>query len=100
MNTTRLYVATAATLAFALASPVSAGVDPEAEGAPAPKEVTAPVSDPAAQAKTEEMLKEEAQEFSGQPPVPSEVKTPTSDPQAQEKTEAMIEQHEQIEESD
>ena len=57
-----------------------------------PKEVKDPVSDPAKQAKTEEMLKEEAKALSGDQggEMPSEVKTPTPDAEAQAKTEKIL----------
>lgn len=62
------------------------------DGPGAPKEVKDPVSDPAKQAKTEEMLKEEAKLLSGDQggEVPSEVKTPTPGAEAQAKTEKML----------
>jgi hypothetical protein len=84
-----LILSSFAALSIALASTVFADQN---EGPSVPKEVKDPVSDPAKQAKTEEMLKEEAKALSGDQggEVPSEVKTPTPDAEAQAKTEKML----------
>ncbi len=76
-------------LAIALSSTISADQN---EGPATPKEVKDPVSDPAKQAKTEQMLKEEGKALSGDQggEVSAKVKTPTPDAEAQAKTEKML----------
>lgn len=84
-----LVISSFSALAIALASTVFADQN---EGAPVPKEVKDPASDPAKQAKTEEMLKGEANALSGDQggEAPSEVKTPTPDAEEQAKTKKML----------
>lgn len=81
-------MASTAVLAIALASAVSAA--PE-EGL-MPKEVEAPVPDPAAQAATEEVLKSQKKGLTGDQggEMPSEVKAPVPDPEAQAETGEML----------
>ena len=85
----KFFVGSFAALAIALSGGVFAD---ENEGPAVPKEVKDPVSDPAKQAKTEQMLKEEGKALSGDQggETPSEVKVPSPDAKAQAKTEKML----------
>ena len=87
----QIVVSSFTALAIALGGAVLADQN---EGPGTPKEVQDPVPDPAKQMKTEQMLKDEAQELSGGQGgvTPSEVKDPVPDAEAQAKTEKMLEE--------
>ena len=87
----KIVVSSFAALAIALGGAVFADQD---EGPDVPKEVKDPMSDPAKQMKTEQMLKDEAKALPGDQgdEMSSKVKAPAPDPEAQDKTEKMLEE--------